>query len=95
MLWMAALERGHASPYWLSYRQTQDLGGQVRLGEHGTLVVYAGTVTRAAPGEDGRESEREIPFLKGYTVFNAEQVDGLPEHFRAPAPVALELWREP
>jgi antirestriction protein ArdC len=29
----------------------------------------------------GEELERNIPFLKGYTVFNAEQIDGLPAHF--------------
>lgn len=86
MLWMTAMERGYASPFWLSYRQAQGLGGQVRRGEHGTLVVYAGTVTRAEPDGDGEESEREIHFLKGYTVFNAGQVDGLPEHFQAPVP---------
>jgi antirestriction protein ArdC len=27
--------------------------------------------------------EREIPFMKGYTVFNVEQVDGLPAHYYA------------
>jgi antirestriction protein ArdC len=29
------------------------------------------------------ESEYAIPFLKGYTVFNVEQIDGLPEHYYA------------
>ncbi|QCO02830.1 ArdC family protein [Azospirillum argentinense] len=90
MLWMTAMERGYASPFWLSYRQAQGLGGQVRRGEHGTLVVYAGTVTRREPDGDGEEGERDVHFLKGYTVFNAEQVDGLPEHFHIPAPVPLE-----
>ncbi len=28
----------------------------------------------------GEEAEREIPFLKGYTVFNVEQIEGLPAH---------------
>ncbi|HEY0833852.1 MAG TPA: zincin-like metallopeptidase domain-containing protein [Azospirillum sp.] len=86
MLWMTAVERGYASPYWFTYRQAQAAGGQVRRGEHGTLVVYAGTVTRpdADADADGAE-EREIHFLKGYTVFNAGQVDGLPESFHAPA----------
>ena len=59
-------------------------GGQVRCGEHGTLVVYAGTLTRPDTDADGAE-EREIHFLKGYTVFNAGQVDGLPEPFHTPA----------
>ncbi|MBP2292967.1 ArdC family protein [Azospirillum rugosum] len=90
MLWMTAMERGYASPFWLSYRQAQELGGQVRRGEHGTLVVYAGTVTRPEQSGEGEESEREIRFLKGYTVFNAEQVDGLPDRFRAPAPEPKE-----
>ena len=34
-------------------------------------------------GETGEESERDIPFMKGYTVFNVEQIDGLPAHFYA------------
>ena len=33
--------------------------------------------------DKGEEQEREIPFLKGYTVFNAEQCDDLPAHFTA------------
>ncbi|AWK85984.1 ArdC family protein [Azospirillum thermophilum] len=90
MLWMTAMERGYASPFWLSYRQAQGLGGQVRRGERGTLVVYAGTVSRPEPNEEGEDSEHEIHFLKGYTVFNAEQVDGLPEHFRAHVPEPKE-----
>ena len=90
MLWITAMECGYASPFWLSYRQAQGLGGQVRRGEHGTLVVYAGPVTRTEPNDEGEESQRDIHFLKGYTAFNAEQVDGLPEHVQVPAPVPLE-----
>ena len=90
MLWMTALERGYAAPVWLSYRQAQALGGQVRRGERGTLVVYAGTVTRSEPDRDTEKSDREIHFLKGYTVFNAEQVEGLPDRFRAPEPEPQE-----
>ena len=38
----------------------------------------------------GEEIEREIPFLKGYTVFNAEQCEDLPAHYYARAePPAL------
>lgn len=31
----------------------------------------------------GSEEERTIPFMKGYTVFNVEQIEGLPEHYYA------------
>ena len=34
---------------------------------------YANRITRLEAGDNGEETEREIPFLKGYTVFNAEQ----------------------
>lgn len=84
MLWGSAMDRGFAAPLWLTYKQAQELGGQVRKGEKGSLVVYANKITRTETDEaTGEEQERDIPFMKGYTVFNAEQVDGLPAHFYA------------
>ena len=47
-------------------------------------------ITRTETSEKGDEIEREIPFLKGYTVFNAEQIDNLPPHFTAPAAPTLD-----
>ena len=64
-------------------KQAAELGGQVRKGEKGSLVVYANTFTKTGTDEKGAEVETEIPFMKGYTVFNAEQIDGLPAHFYA------------
>ena len=94
MLWGEAFDKGYACPIWTTYRQASELGGQVRKGEQGSLVVYAGRLTRSETGAKGKgDSEREIPFMKGYTVFNCEQVDGLPAHFysRPAAPLpALE-----
>ena len=73
-----------------TFKQALELGGSVRKGEHGELVVYANRITRTEIGDDGEETEREIPFLKGYTVFNAEQCDGLPAQYTAKAePPAL------
>ena len=90
MLWSAATEKGYACPLWLTFKQALELGGAVRKGETGELVVYANRITRTETDDKGEELEREIPFLKGYTVFNAEQCDGLPERFSAPAePPAL------
>jgi antirestriction protein ArdC len=67
------------------------LGGAVRKGERGSLVVYASTFSRTEADEStGEESARDIPFLKGYTVFNAEQIDGLPAHFLTPAAPRLD-----
>ena len=90
MLWSASVMKGFACPLWLTFKQTQELGGNVRKGEHGELVVYADRITRTETDAKGEEVERAIPFLKGYTVFNAEQCDGLPAHYYANAePPAL------
>ena len=84
MLWLTAMERGYAAPIWMTFRQAKALGGHVRKGETGTLVVYAGRINRIETDQDtGEEQEREIPFLKGYTVFSVEQIDGLPAHYYA------------
>lgn len=81
MLWSASVSSGFACPYWLTFKQALELGGHVRKGETGELVVYANTMTRMEVDGDGEETEREIPFLKGHTVFNAEQCDGLPASY--------------
>ena len=46
-------------------------------------MVYANSITKTETNEKGEDTEREIPFMKGYTVFNVEQVDGLPAHYYA------------
>ena len=42
ILWSAAMERGYASPYWLTFNQAVKLGAHVRKGERGEIVVYYG-----------------------------------------------------
>ncbi|QVM86474.1 ArdC family protein [Novosphingobium decolorationis] len=94
LLWTAAMTRGYANPYWMTYRQAAELGGQVRKGEKGNLVVHAGTFTpkdgetgEPVTNSEGEETTRK--FLKRYVVFNVEQIDGL-DMSRYPAP-AVEM----
>ncbi len=75
--------QGFASPTWMTYRQTSELNAHVRKGEKGSSVVYANSITRTEEGEQGEESEREIHYPKSYTVFNVEQIEGLPEIYYA------------
>jgi antirestriction protein ArdC len=90
MLWSASVTKGYACPLWLTFRQALEFGGHVRKGESGELVVFASAMTRTETGEAGEATERAIPFLKGYTVFNAEQCEGLPPQYDAKAePPAL------
>lgn len=81
MLWASAEIQGYSCPFWLTFQQAKEFGGHVKKGQHGSPVVYASTFKKKEQAEDGSESEADIPFLKEYTVFNAEQCEGLPEHF--------------
>jgi len=90
-LWMAASARGYAAPIWMTFKQALDLGGAVRKGEKGNLVVYADSIIRNETDADtGEAGEKRIHFMKGYTVFNVEQVDGLPSHYYAQPPQRTE-----
>ena len=43
LLWAAAIGQGRPSHRWLTFKQALSLGGCVRKGEKGTMVVYADT----------------------------------------------------
>lgn len=91
MLWSAAMAQGFAAPIWMTFRQAREMGAHVRKGEKGHLVVYADRIRRTETDEaTGEEQERDIPFMKGYTVFNVEQIEGLPAQFYAPAQPRLD-----
>jgi len=90
-LWASALVQNFAAPIWMTFRQALEFKAHVRKGEKGSLVVYASSMTRSMRDEKtGEDIEREIPYLKAYTVFNVEQIDGLPEHYYAKAAPVLD-----
>jgi antirestriction protein ArdC len=94
MLWSDSVTKGFNCPIWMTFKQALELGGNVRKGEHGSPVVYADTLRRTDTNERGEETETAIPFLKAYTVFNCEQIEGLPGHFYpAPPPGAARIER--
>jgi antirestriction protein ArdC len=69
---------GFSDPRWMTYRQAFEMGGHVRKGEKGTIVMFW-KLMRAK--EDGTQAEGEkakvFPVIKTYAVFNVEQIDGL------------------
>jgi antirestriction protein ArdC len=84
MLWAEAETRGYSCPIWMTFQQALTLGGHVRKGQHGAPVVYASRFKKTETNSAGDEVEREIPFLRQYTVFNVEQCDGLPASYYQP-----------
>ena len=70
-------------------------GEDRKIPEASALVVYANSIVKKDESDPEREKEEVIPFMKGYTVFNVEQIEGLPSHYyavdEAPAPEVVRL----
>jgi len=81
LLWGTAAEQGYKSPYWMTYNQAVELKANVRKGEKGTQIVYADKIIKEDTNDKGESEARQIPFLKCYVVFNADQIDGLSDTF--------------
>jgi antirestriction protein ArdC len=66
-------------PFWATYRQYRAAGLQVKFGEHGYGIIYAGrtvkTDTRTDENGDEVEDTKQIRFLKAFVVFNIAQTD--------------------
>jgi antirestriction protein ArdC len=77
-LWAAAQAKGYERGEWATYQQWQEKGAQARKGEKATTVVFWKFANEPADTEDGEESLRpgRLLFTRGYSVFNAAQVDG-------------------
>lgn len=81
-LWAAKVKAGYRSNRWMTLNQANALGGTVMKGQRGTLVVYT-KVLDAATDEDEQDEDsggadgKQIRFLRHYSVFNEEQIQGL------------------
>jgi len=78
-LWAAAQAKGYEFGEWGTYQQWHERGAQVRKGEKATLVVFWKFANNAAETDDGEDTPKagsRLLFTRGYSVFNAAQVDG-------------------
>jgi antirestriction protein ArdC len=88
-LWLCAEGAGYNSRTWMTYKQAQTLGAQVREGERSQIAIfyksYSKTVESVVTGDTTDEIRR---VLRSYAVFNADQIDGLPDQYH-PSPVSV------
>ncbi len=89
-VWLLALA-GYDDARWYTFNQAKDLGASVRKGEHGTKiffwqflkgwidVVTGDRVKDPSPADiaSGKVKHTTTPLLKVFTVFNAQQIEGL------------------
>ena len=77
LLLATAEEKGYTSPYWLSFKQANDMGGNVKAGEKSTMVIFWKFLSKEAKDSDGNIKIRTIPMLRYYSVFNLDQCEGI------------------
>jgi len=97
LLNMQAMQCGYVVNRWMTYSQARALGAHVRKGESGTEVVFFKMHEFGAGAVDDtpavRDTDRKVvPLIRSFTVFNAGQIDGLPEAL-IPAPVPVHEWQ--
>lgn len=92
--WLDLMRNSHGydSPYWMTYKQAEELGGQVRKGERSQIALFYKTgVTKGTgtptdqydPANPEHEGGHHYRMLRYYPVFSASQIDGLPDHYYA------------
>jgi len=64
----------YASPFWLTFKQANGLGGTVKRGEKACPVVFWKWLDIEEQGKAGR-----VPMLRYYSVFNVAQCEGIPQ----------------
>lgn len=94
LLNVQAMARGYAQNRWMTFQQARSLGACVRKGETGTGIVFFKMLERDDTGCTAANDEghrKVIPLLRSFTVFNASQIDDLPEALTI-TPTPSEGW---
>jgi antirestriction protein ArdC len=83
------MKNGYSDPRWLTYKQAAENGWQVRKGEKGTQIEFwefSKTNSPSGANHDSADTgpvsktDATRPLHRVYTVFNAQQIDGIPEY---------------
>lgn len=67
------LSFGYEQPYFLSYKQAEDLGGHIRKGAKSIQVIFWKMLDRTKSDA----SVEKIPMLRYYNVFHISDVEGI------------------
>ena len=68
LLAFTAYAKGYESSYWLTFNQVKERGGNIRKGEHSSMVVF----WKQYETKDKQTGEKvRVPVLRYYNVFNA------------------------
>ena len=68
----------YSSPWYVSFKQAKELGGNVRKGEKGTLAIFWKRLEFDGKDKSGKAEKKVVPLLRHYYVFNVDQCEGIP-----------------
>lgn len=69
---------GYCSPYWFSFKQIEDMKGNIKKGEKATQIVFWKINLYDEVNEvTGKTEVKKVPMLRYYNVFNLEQTEGI------------------
>lgn len=93
LLNMQAIARGFEHNRWMTFQQALSVGASVRKGEHGTGICFfkMHEVDSIEAHLVPAETRKVIPLLRSFTVFNVDQVEGLPPAL-VPAATPVPVW---
>ena len=75
-LWIDQQIKQYTSTHWATFKQWQSIGANVRRGEKASIIVFYKSLKVREETPDGESELKNIPMLRHFTVFNADQVDG-------------------
>jgi antirestriction protein ArdC len=93
-LWAAAQAKGYERGEWATYAQWQEHGAQVIRGEKATTVVFWKFADGAAATDESDETPKggsRLLFTRGYSVFNAAQVEGYAPKTEVETPILQRI----
>lgn len=73
ILWTASASKGYSDSRWVTFNQARELGGTVRKGEKATAICFWKWLVK----DEGLATEKRIPILRTFSVFNVAQCEGL------------------
>ena len=81
ILWAEAADKSYGSNVWLTYKQAEAMGAQVRKGEKAVMCAFFSKVSKAqensADQEEG-EGGKSYLMCKPFWLFNLAQIDNIP-----------------
>lgn len=81
-LWAVADNLGYRSQYWMTRNQAETLDAFVRRDAQPHPSIYFNVARKSDVNTvTGRENSRLIRFMRSYTVYNASEIEGLPDHY--------------